>query len=105
MGRKPSANPAAILSISLPLSTRSKLDAFNPRNRSKFVNQAILRHIATFDADAAEFDALQTESDVINSLSERRIAAILLNRLQTRGAPAEIREAVLLLLTSEGDDE
>jgi hypothetical protein len=105
MGRKPSANPAAILSISLPLSTRSKLDRFNPRNRSKFVNQAILRHIASFDQDAAEFDADMAESEVINSLSERRLAAILLNRLQTRGAPAEIRESVLLLLRDEGVDE
>lgn len=105
MGRKPSSNPAAILSISLPLSTRSKLDQFNPRNRSKFVNQAILRHIASFDSDAVEFDTVEAEREVINSLSERRLAAILLNRLQTRGAPAEIRETVLLLLRDEGVDE
>jgi len=100
MGRKPSSNPAAILSISLPLTTRAKLDAYNPRNRSAFVNQAILRHIARSDPATAELEASVNESDIIAGLSERRIAALLLNRLQSRGADATIREAVLLLLTT-----
>lgn len=100
MGRKPSSNPAAILSISLPLSTRAKLDAFRPRNRSAFVNQAILRHIRANDPESAENDTIATETEIINNLSERRIAALLLNRLQERGADASIRESVLLLLTT-----
>ena len=113
MPKKPSRNPVAILSISLPLSTRKKIEAFNPRNRSKMVNRAVLAFIDANDPKARQerlenesFTLSQRESMLIDSLTERRLAAILLNRLQSRGADQQIREAVLLLLTTdqEGQD-
>ena len=78
MGRKPSTNPHAILSISLPLTTRAKLDAFNPRNRSAFVNQAILNHIRENDPSR---DSTDDARDVVNELTTAQIAAILNARL------------------------
>jgi hypothetical protein len=100
MGRKRSSNPAAILSISLPLTTRAKLDAYNPRNRSAFVNQAILEHIKRNDPSTDFGEVSADESAILSALTERRVAAILLNRLQARDAPADVQEAVLGLLMS-----
>jgi len=54
MPRKKSTNPAAILSVSLPLTTRSKIDKFNPRNRSQFFNEAVLQYINRNDREAIQ---------------------------------------------------
>lgn len=81
MGRKPSANPAAILSVSLPLSTRGKLDAFNPRNRSAFINQAILGHIKRNDPSSVLAEAIDDPFEAIRELTTAQVASVLLARL------------------------
>jgi len=81
MGRKRSPNPAAILSISLPQSTRSKLDAFNPRNRSSFVNQAILAHIRANDPSQDTSEDENDPFDAIGTLTTAQVASVLLARL------------------------
>lgn len=81
MGRKPSANPAAILSVSLPLSTRGKLDAFNPRNRSAFINQAILGHIKRNDPSSALADDSNDPFQAIKELTTAQVASVLMSRL------------------------
>jgi hypothetical protein len=81
MGRKPSANPAAILSVSLPLSTRGKLDAFNPRNRSAFINQAILGHIKRNDPSSVLSEATDDPFEAVRELTTAQVASVLLSRL------------------------
>jgi len=56
------------------------LDAFNPRNRSAFVNQAILNHIRSNDAS---MDPTDDARDAINDLTTSQIAGILNARLQS----------------------
>ena len=56
------------------------MDAFNPRNRSAFVNQAILNHIRSNDAS---MDPTDDARDAINDLTTSQIAGILNARLQS----------------------
>lgn len=81
MGRKRSSNPHAILSISLPLTTRSKLDAYNPRNRSAFVNQAILNHIRQNDRLEGALDDENNPYEAIATLTTAQVASVLMARL------------------------
>lgn len=71
MPRKKSRNPAAILSVSLPLTTRDKIDKFNPRNRSKFFNEAVLQFINKNDPELVQI-ALDNEEQV--NYSDPRIS-------------------------------
>lgn len=67
MPRKKSRNPAAILSVSLPLTTRDKIDKFNPRNRSKFFNEAVLRFINNNDPEIVQNRLDEEENrDLVN---------------------------------------
>jgi len=71
MPRKKSRNPAAILSVSLPLTTRDKIDKFNPRNRSKFFNEAVLRFINNNDPEIVQI-RLDNEEEL--NLSDPRLS-------------------------------
>jgi len=83
MPRKKSRNPAAILSVSLPLSTRNKIDNFNPRNRSKFFNEAVLQFINKNDPAMVEKtmeleEELNLENPRIEQASANRLVSVLL---------------------------
>lgn len=83
MPRKKSTNPAAILSVSLPLTTRSKIDKFNPRNRSQFFNEAVLQYINRNDRDAIQIRMdeeanLNVENPRIEQASPARLIDVLL---------------------------
>ncbi len=63
------------------MTTRSKLDAFNPRNRSAFVNQAILSHIRNSDPSTGAPDAEDSPYDAIATLTTAQVASVLMARL------------------------
>ncbi len=85
MGRKPSKDPKQIMSISLPLSTRTKVERFPHRNRSALFNQAILHWMKVSSPEFQEYDQQTQQSRLIREMSTTQLAAILANRIQVTG--------------------
>ena len=86
MPRRKSANPARILSVSLPMTTIAKIERFNPRNRSKFINEAIKSWINQHDPETKQLalEAQQEAADpwtAVKMLTDRQVAAVMLARI------------------------
>jgi len=92
MGRKPSKDPKQIMSISLPLSTRAKVERFPHRNRSALFNQAILHWMKVNDAEFQEYDKSTQQSQLIREMSTSQLTAILANRLEPPVGPQRFSE-------------
>ena len=90
------------MSVSLPASTRQRIETFNPRNRSAFFNQAVLDFIHRNDPDMAEQrqqdfrDAVDHE---IENMPTKRLAAILLNRCNP--SMKQLRQNLIRLIHKE----
>jgi len=75
------------MSISLPLSTRNKVEQFPHRNRSALFNQAILHWMKVNDTEFQEYDKATQQSQLIREMSTTQLTAILANRLEPPVGP------------------
>ena len=114
MPRKKSRNPAAILSVSLPLTTRDKIDKFNPRNRSKFFNEAVLQFINKNDPEMVQISLdNEEEQNLRNPRVEQASPDVLIKALLKSDlkeqydsfniSPARFDALTDLLLTLRGE--
>jgi hypothetical protein len=87
MPRPKSSNPVRNISVGLPATTHAKIERFNPRNRSKFFNRAVLEWMRQHDPETKqrELDAFEASRDPFESVKElttQQLANILHARLR-----------------------
>ena len=96
MPRPKSSNPVRNISIGLPMTTHSRLEKFNPRNRSAFFNEAILAWMRQHDPvtkqlELEEYDRSADPYEAVKTLTDRQLAIILLARIP-EGERAQLRK-------------
>lgn len=95
MPRPKSSNPVRNISVGLPATTHAKIERFNPRNRSKFFNRAVLEWMRIHDPEnkekeMAEFKRKMDPFESAKDLTTKQLANILHARLRSipKGHPS-----------------
>lgn len=110
MPRPKSTNPVTNISVGLPATTRAKMERFNPRNRSAFINQAVLEWLRQHDPETKqrqidEWEASRDPFIASQELTTKQLANILHNRLKDipDGHPSQRRQLTKNLFTFISD--
>lgn len=105
MPRPKSSNPVRNISVGLPATTHAKIERFNPRNRSKFFNRAVLEWMRQHDPETKareleQFDRSRNPFEAVKELSTQQLANILHARLKRipEGHPSERKQLTKNLL-------